>query len=72
MIPARVAPFSLSEDDKRSDLWRRLSAELERRLQEKRIANDAMHSDIDTAKLRGSIGELRNLLALNNETPIFD
>lgn len=56
-----ATPFRLSEVERNSPLWRRLSEHMKERVAAKRRANDAPQSNEDTALLRGRIAELKYL-----------
>lgn len=64
-----IQPRLLDSNDRQSPTWRKLKTYLESRLHELRLKNDNDMSDISTAKLRGSLMELRNLLALGDQDP---
>jgi hypothetical protein len=59
----------LTAIDKGSDLWRKLKEHYESRRQEHRVANDnGRLTDLETARLRGRIAELGDLLDLDTPT----
>jgi len=60
-------PFVLNEEDRRSAVWARLMRYMNDRLAELRLANDADKTEIETAKLRGQITEIKAFLRLNEE-----
>lgn len=58
----------LTEAERRSVLWRKITRHAEARIAELRGNNDAISlSERDTAAIRGRIGELKNLLALGED-----
>jgi hypothetical protein len=65
-------PFALTEGEKSSGLWIRLSGHLETKLREARGKNDGPQSEQDTAMLRGKISTLKALIALGDESPPQD
>lgn len=64
-----VQPHLLDSNDRQSPTWRKLKTYMESRLIELRLKNDNDMSEISTAKLRGSLMELKNLLALGDQDP---
>ena len=60
-------PFELSNEDKKSKLWRKLKEHWESRLETLRTQNDGDKNDIDTAKLRGRIAEIKDSISLGTE-----
>ena len=64
----RKLPFLLTIEEKRSPLWRRLEEYLDERLIALRKENDGDRSELDTAKLRGRIAEVKSMIALGKET----
>jgi hypothetical protein len=70
-MAAMNTPFALSTEDKYSSLWRRLMAHWEDKINTLHTLNEGDRSEIETAKLRGRIMELRSALALNRD-PILD
>lgn len=52
------------EPDFTSDTWKALAARYESRLEDLRRRNDGDLNEIQTAKLRGRINEIREFLAL--------
>jgi hypothetical protein len=65
-------PLALSIEERRSPLWRKLTAHFESRLADMRQQNDGQRSDIETAHLRGQIAQIKSLLALNSEPRQFE
>lgn len=63
----RKLPFVLTIEEKRSSLLRKLQEYAEERLETLRKENDADKSDLDTAKIRGRIAELKFLISLFSE-----
>ena len=59
--------MKLTDEERRSALWRKLSAHAESRLQSLRIQNDGDKDAAETAKLRGRIAEVKVFLALGEE-----
>lgn len=58
--------MKLTEQERHSELWRKLKAHFEARLQKHRVANDKAQAAEETAKLRGRIAELKELMNLEN------
>ena len=71
MIDKKVK-LSLSKEEKRSTLWAKLSEHLNERLDSLRVQNDADKSDIETARLRGRIAEVKMFLSLEKDLPDLD
>lgn len=61
----------LTEQDRHSACWLKLKAYYEERLALLRVQNDADLNDMDTAKLRGRIKEIRALLGLGEDKPVI-
>lgn len=69
-------PFTFTQADRDSPLWRRLEEHMRERRDTLRAQNDTPKPEQDTALLRGRIAELTTLLDLARErqgtrTPIF-
>lgn len=64
--------MELTQRDRDSDTWEKLHAYLTERLDELRRKNDNDMGEIETARLRGQIREVKGLLALGNEKPEFN
>ena len=62
-----IEHFELTNQEKDSALWKKLTAHFEGRLQVYRTNNDSNLNVEDTAKLRGKIAATKELLALGNE-----
>ena len=62
-----MTQFALSYEEKRSPLWKKLCAHWETRLESLHSQNEGDKTDIETAKLRGRMAELRLNMALNKE-----
>lgn len=60
-------PFYLTEGEKLSPVWQKLVTYFEDRLLKLQIANSGDLNEIDTAKTRGKIAEVKMLLALNRD-----
>lgn len=65
-----IQPKLLDSNDRQSPTWRKLKTYMESRLIELRLKNDNDMSEISTAKLRGSLMEIKGLLALADVEPI--
>ncbi len=61
--------FELTDEEKRSPLWTKLYAYLQRELDNSRKANDAILPNDETNQLRGRIRALKGLLNLGGSTP---
>ena len=64
--------LTLTRDEKESKLWKRLLEHCESRLQTLRMQNDGDKSEIETAKLRGRILEVKAFLGLDKDLPEID
>lgn len=62
-------PFRLAPADLVSPTWHKLKKHMEARLQTLRTKNDMDMDPIATAKLRGEIRAIKNLLALSEAAP---
>jgi len=60
-------PFVLTHDERLSPLWRKLVKHMDGKLADLRASNDGDHDALATAKLRGRIAVLKELLALDAE-----
>lgn len=60
-----MSDFELTSLDKNSATWVRLSRYMEERIMQLRIQNDGDKNELETAKLRGRIAELKGLLWLD-------
>lgn len=61
--------FRLSATERASPLWLRLKAHLHERLAKARTRNDGALAPDETARLRGRIACLKDLLALEEDRP---
>lgn len=59
----------LDQNDRQSITWRKLNKHLEERLQALRARNDTELDPTATAKLRGEISAVKNILALGEKAP---
>lgn len=64
--------FQLTPSEQQSDLWRKLKTELTKRLQTHREANDSQLAPDMTARLRGHIECLREIISIGDEPPTLD
>lgn len=69
-VNAPKPPFKLEVSDRQSVTWARLSSYCDDRLATLRAQNDADMSEVETAKLRGRIAEVKAMLALAKDNPI--
>jgi hypothetical protein len=69
MIPAR--PFKLVGFEVESVLWQKLVTHYTERLQILREKNDGSLTPEETARVRGSIHEIKQLLELGNPAPVI-
>lgn len=60
-------PFFLTADERMTPVWRKLVKHMEAKLDELRQSNDGDYGEVTTAKLRGRIAMLKELIALDNE-----
>ena len=63
-------PFRLSMTERQSGLWQKLATYLEGRLMIMREKNDNPLDDVNTAKLRGKIEMIKEILAVAKTTDI--
>jgi hypothetical protein len=61
--------FHLTREERASPLWARVREILEERIAKHRLANDSDRPPEETAKLRGRIAELKDLLKLEKDPP---
>lgn len=66
-----IAPevFTLTSSDRHSATWARILQHLKDKLERARALNDGDNDAATTAKLRGQIGTLKALIALDREPP---
>lgn len=62
-----IDPKVLNQHDLQSAAWAKLRKHMEARLQALRIKNDTDLDPVATARVRGEIKNLKNLLALENK-----
>ena len=67
MTPEYTPPFQLSDSEKASPLWQRLSARWDKRIVQLQRELETNLSESETAVRRGHIRALREQLALNKE-----
>lgn len=68
-MTAMEPQFTMTESDRRSSLWLRLSEHLTNRLAQYRGKNDGPLTPDETARMRGCIACVKEILALGNEPP---
>lgn len=61
--------MKLARHDIETALWRKLEEYIEQRMDVLRKTNDGDLDALQTARLRGRIAELKNLLALSKDEP---
>jgi hypothetical protein len=59
----------LTQYELQSAVWVKLREHLERQLQDSRSRNDGDLNEIDTARLRGRIAVIKQILAFGEPTP---
>lgn len=59
--------FRLTNEDKMSSTWRKIHIHLISELQVLREKNDHIASELETARLRGQIGMLKQIIDWNEE-----
>jgi hypothetical protein len=64
--------IEITDSDKLNPLWPKMLSLFEQRIEKLRRDNDGDRTEIETAKLRGRIAELRYLVALNAEKPVIE
>lgn len=62
-------PFSLTDGERGTDLWRRLAEYMTARRDRLRIKNDSPLSPEETANVRGEIAALTSLIRLGTPRP---
>lgn len=67
--PAAPEIFRLTSAERTSPLWLRLRSHLQERLAKARARNDGALAPDETARLRGRIACLKDLLALEEDRP---
>ncbi|OGT57521.1 MAG: hypothetical protein A3E01_08255 [Gammaproteobacteria bacterium RIFCSPHIGHO2_12_FULL_63_22] len=71
MFEKKAAPV-LNDQDLQTAVWKKITAHLEQRIQALRERNDKELDDTKTAKLRGRIAEVKELMALDQPAPSVD
>jgi GTP1/Obg family GTP-binding protein len=66
-----MSKFILNEAESQTALWQKIKKHLEQRLETARNKNDGDLNEVETAKLRGRITELKSFLALDKPPPIL-
>lgn len=61
----------LTPAERASAAWQRLSAYMNKRMAMLRARNDGLHEPDKTNALRGQIAELRHLLSLASDKPVY-
>lgn len=61
----------LNASDINSPTWKRIKEHYEARLLRLRIKNDVSRSEVETARLRGQIAEIKTLLDLDKPSPVI-
>lgn len=64
--------MKLTEQEKQSPLWVKIKSYLEERIQGHRTANDGVLSELETARLRGRIAELKVIIAAEQSPASLD
>lgn len=64
--------FALSSGDKLSPTWLRLVEHLEQRLDVLRKQNDGRLDEVQTARMRGRIAQLKELISLGADQPVVE
>lgn len=59
--------MTLSDFERHSALWQKISKHLDERVQVLRARNDGDLDNIETAKLRGRIAAIKEIIALGEE-----
>jgi hypothetical protein len=62
--------FTLSPGERNSALWQKLLEHFRKKLEIARGKNDGPRDDTETATLRGQISTLKELIALDEDTPV--
>jgi ribosomal protein L30/L7E len=61
--------LTLTETERQSGVWSKIDAHLRTRLQKLRERNDSVLPESETAKVRGQIQEVKELLLIGNSKP---
>lgn len=61
--------MNLTDQERHSALWKKLSAYIDERIQTLRLKNDGDLSELETARLRGRIAACKEFLAVGEPTP---
>ena len=64
--------FALSIGDRQSAVWRKILAHLNEKLANARAKNDGDLDEVTTAKVRGQIGILKALIALDKDIAVIE
>lgn len=69
MADAKPKGLKLTLEERASPLWRKIEAEMNRRIAANRVNNDnPLHDEAKTAAIRGAIAELKLLLKMGAES----
>ena len=63
--------MTLTPIEQQSAVWKKLSSHMAARLDELRRKNDGDASEVETARTRGRIAQLKELLALADAEPAY-
>ena len=58
-------PLLLSAEERRTPMWFRIMEHMKERLEYLRVQNEGDKSEVQTAKIRGQIAELKAIMALD-------
>ena len=65
-------PLILTDADRKTPLWHKLKTHYSERLNVLRAKNDNDKDEVQTAKQRGQILEVKELLKLDKDVPVFE
>lgn len=69
MIPQTPKQFELTQAERESHLWKKLMKHFEQRIANMRAQNDSDLDERTTARVRGRIAEVRDLMNLDKPRP---
>lgn len=67
-----MTQFKLEEHEINSPLWQKLKKHYENKLESLRISNDSDSTELQTAKRRGKISEIKQFLAIGNPKQVVE
>ena len=64
--------IKITQVEQQSSTWKKIENHLEERLQDLREQNDNDLTEIETQKIRGSIVEIKRILELREDKPVYE